>query len=48
MQTSLISVKLKLTIPQFNILKNQADSANLLINQFIITKAMSASGCVHS
>ncbi|TWR81660.1 hypothetical protein [Pseudomonas saxonica] len=47
LQTPTISVKLKLTIPQFNILKNQADSLNLLINKFIINKAMNASGCVH-
>lgn len=44
MQTPSISVKLKLTKPQFDTLKSQADSTNLLINQFIISKAMSASG----
>ena len=47
LQAPTISVKLKLTVPQFNILKAQADSLNLLINQFIISNAMSASGCVH-
>ena len=46
-QTPSTSVKLKLTKPQFDILKSQADSLNLLINQFIISKAMNASGCVN-
>lgn len=44
MQAPSISVKLKLTKPQFDTLKSQADSTNLLINQFIISKAMNASG----
>lgn len=44
LQAPTASVKLKLTIPQFDILKTQADSLNLLINQFIISKAMNASG----
>ena len=48
LQAPTTSVKLKLTIPQFNILKNQADSHNILINKFIINKAMNASGCVHT
>jgi len=47
LQTPTISVKLKLTKSQFYILKNQADSDNLLINQYIVNRAMSASGCVH-
>ena len=47
LQAPTISVKLKLTIPQFDILKAQADSLNLFINQLIINKAMTASGCVH-
>ena len=46
-QAPKISVKLKLTTTQFYTLKTQADSANLLINQFIINKATSSSGCVH-
>lgn len=46
LQAPTISVKLKLTIPQFEILKAQADSLNLFINQLITNKAMSASGCV--
>ena len=44
LQVPSISVKLKLTKPQFEILKAQADSLNLLINQFIISKALTASG----
>lgn len=46
LQVPSISVKLKLTKPQFEILKAQADSLNLFINQLIINKAMNASGCV--
>ena len=46
LQAPTISVKLKLTIPQFDILKAQADNLNLFINQLIINKAMSASDCV--
>lgn len=46
LQAPTISVKLKLTIPQFDILKAQADSLKLFINQLIINKAMNASGCV--
>lgn len=44
LQVPSISVKLTLTKPQFDILKSQSDSANLLINQFIISKALTASG----
>lgn len=47
LQTPTISVKLKLTTPQFDILKTEADNLDLFLNQLIIKKAMSASGCVH-
>ena len=47
LQTRTISVKLKLTISQFDILKRQAENLNLLINQLIINRATSASDCVH-
>ena len=46
LQAPTFSVILKLTIPQFDILKAQADSLNLFINQLITNKAMSASGSV--
>lgn len=46
LQVPSFSVKLKLTKLQFEILKAQADSLNLFINQLIINKAMNASGCV--
>lgn len=47
LQATPISVKLKLTKPQFDNLKSQADSLNLLINQLIINRATSASDCAH-
>lgn len=47
LQATPISVKLKLTKPQFDNLKSQADSLDLLINQLIISKAMNTTHGVH-
>lgn len=46
LQAPPISVKVRLTRPEFNLLKAEADSLDLLINQLITNKALIASGCV--